>query len=193
MDGYQQRSDEKKQRIVRAAVELFQQYGAEKVTIRDIANQAGVSHVTVYKYFGNHIEIVHHIIKTQALMILGKLREVKSSAIPLEEKLNYLVFQREELVGQSRKNQLLRIIYGDPDLKEFFVSVWQKEISKIEMELLEEGIRCGCISTSVSKDTLRMYLDIVREGLLADSSRLQFDNLTMRDLHFLVLNGILKK
>ena len=193
MDGYQQRSDEKKQRILRAAVELFQQYGADKVTIRDIANQAGVSHVTVYKYFGNHSEIVHHIIKTQALMILGKLREVKSSAIPLEEKLNYLVFQREELVGQSRKNQLLRIIYGDPDLKEFFVSVWQKEISKIEMELLEEGIRCGCISTSVSKDTLRMYLDIVREGLLADPSRLQFDNLTMRDLHFLVLNGILKK
>jgi AcrR family transcriptional regulator len=192
MNGYQRRTEANKQRILGAAIELFQQYGINRVTIRDIADQAGVSHVTVYKHFGDQNDIIRQIIKTQALSILEKLRQIVSSQIPLEEKINYLVFQRAELAGQS-KQQLLRIIFGDAQLKEFFISVWQKEISNIEMELLDEGIRTGYVNNAVSKETIRLYLEIIREGLLSENNRFQFDNKIVRELHYLILHGLLKK
>jgi AcrR family transcriptional regulator len=55
---------ERRQAISKAAIELFERQGFQNTTIEQIANQAGVSAPTVFKYFGNKqeiiLEILHH-------------------------------------------------------------------------------------------------------------------------------------
>lgn len=65
MSGLRERQKaERRQAISRAAIELFERQGFQNTTIEQIANQAGVSAPTVFKYFGNKqeiiLEILHH-------------------------------------------------------------------------------------------------------------------------------------
>jgi len=195
MNSYQRRSEAKKQSILKAALELFQQYGMNKVTVRDIASRAGVSHVTVYKYFQDKSDIIRRVIKTQSISVLEKLREIIAADIPLEEKLNALIFQRAQMAAQSKRNQIFNIIASDPELRDYFISVWQKETSRMELALLEEGIRKGYTHANVTKEMMHLYLEIIRDGLLSDESRLLrvlADEQTVKMLHDIVLHGLMK-
>jgi len=195
MNGYQRRSEAKKQSILKAALELFQQHGMNKVTVRDIADRAGVSHVTVYKHFQDKNDVMRQVIKTQSLFVLERLREIMVADITLEEKLNTLIFERARMAAQSKRNHILRIIANDPELKDYFVSVWQKESSRVELALLEEGIRKGYAHANVTKETMQLYLEIIRDGLLSDESRLigvLSDEKTVKELHDIVLHGLMK-
>ncbi len=196
MNGYKRRSELKKQSILKAALELFQQYGMNKITVRDIAERAGVSHVTIYKHFQDKNDIMRQIIKTQSLAVLERLREMMVADIPLEEKLNTLIFQRAKIAAQSNRNQIFRIIANDPELRDYFISVWQKEASRMELVLLEEGIRKGYANTNITKETMQLYLEIIFDGLLSNESRLLellSDEKTVKELHYVVLHGLLKK
>jgi AcrR family transcriptional regulator len=195
MDGYKKRTEEKKQRIFQAAVELFQKHGINKVTVRDIAAYAGVSHVTVYKHFGRKNEAIRNIVKAQGMSILSELREIVTSDIPLEEKLRRFIFRRAALAATLRKEQLLNMISHDPQMREFVISIWQREISRLERELLEQGIREGVVNPTVSPKTMQLYLGIIHEGLSLNNhygAKSEFDEDTVHELHEVVLHGLLK-
>lgn len=50
--------DVKKNFLVETAIKLFLVEGIDKVTIKDIANEAGVGEMTIYRYFGKKTNIV---------------------------------------------------------------------------------------------------------------------------------------
>lgn len=52
MNGFERRTQRKTERIVQAAFRLFSQFGFNKVSVNEIAEQAGVSPATIYNYFG---------------------------------------------------------------------------------------------------------------------------------------------
>lgn len=51
----------KRQRIIDAAFRLFNDQGYEAISMRKIALEAGMGAMTIYQYFSNKIEILHHI------------------------------------------------------------------------------------------------------------------------------------
>lgn len=53
MNGFERRTEEKKRHILSVAHESFKRQGVEAFNILEIAKEAGVSHVTIYHYFGN--------------------------------------------------------------------------------------------------------------------------------------------
>jgi AcrR family transcriptional regulator len=53
MNGFERRTEEKKLHILSVAHESFKRLGIEAFNILEIAKEAGVSHVTIYHYFGN--------------------------------------------------------------------------------------------------------------------------------------------
>jgi AcrR family transcriptional regulator len=46
------------ERIIDAAERCFDRWGAAKTSIDDVANEAGLSRATVYRYFGNRSELI---------------------------------------------------------------------------------------------------------------------------------------
>ncbi len=63
MNGFEQRRNEKKKAIMKAALALFDQYGFDKVTVTEIAEKAHVSKVSIYKYFESKGNLRRMIIK----------------------------------------------------------------------------------------------------------------------------------
>jgi AcrR family transcriptional regulator len=51
LDGFEKRRNDKKKAIMQTALELFDQYGFDKVTVTEIANKAHVSKVSIYNFF----------------------------------------------------------------------------------------------------------------------------------------------
>jgi len=65
-----------KEDIRRAAEELFSRFGADKVSVNDIARKAGVSQATIYNNFGSKDELVHDYRKSIVNGIAGRFREI---------------------------------------------------------------------------------------------------------------------
>lgn len=55
------RSERTKQDIVNAAGKLFSERGFDKVTMREIAQEARCSHTTIYIYFDNKLALLHYL------------------------------------------------------------------------------------------------------------------------------------
>jgi AcrR family transcriptional regulator len=53
VNGFTRRKEQSKDDIRKAAIELFSQFGIEKVNISDIARKAGVAQATIYNNFGS--------------------------------------------------------------------------------------------------------------------------------------------
>ena len=60
-------------RIVEAAVQCVKRWGIEKVTLNDIAKEAGVTRPTVYSYFSNRDEVVQFALLQSAYGFAQKL------------------------------------------------------------------------------------------------------------------------
>ena len=76
----QQRSIEKKERIIRAAYELFSERGYHGTGTTDIAKKAGVSTGIVYGYFSDKRDILFYVLKAY----------IRDTATPVMEYMNSL-------------------------------------------------------------------------------------------------------
>ena len=70
-DGRKGRREASTLRMLEAAEELFSRYGFEGVSVRDIAEVAGVSHALVHRYLGNKEEIYRAVLKRNEDVILA--------------------------------------------------------------------------------------------------------------------------
>ena len=71
----QQRSIEKKERIIRAAYELFSEKGYYSTVTPDIAKRAGVSTGIVYGYFADKRDILSYVLKIYIREMASPLME----------------------------------------------------------------------------------------------------------------------
>jgi len=83
--------DNKKERIVHSAIEVFQEKGIEKAKVSDIVKGAGIAQGTFYLYFSSKLAVMPSI----AEVMVGKMLDtIKQEAEPLEgfrEKLEKVV------------------------------------------------------------------------------------------------------
>ena len=71
----QQRSIEKKERIIRAAYELFSEKGYYSTVTPDIAKRAGVSTGIVYGYFSDKRDILSYVLKIYIREVASPIME----------------------------------------------------------------------------------------------------------------------
>jgi AcrR family transcriptional regulator len=76
MDGFERRKAQSKEGILRAAEELFSRFGANKVSINDIARKAGVSQATIYNNFGSKENLVRDYHSTIVKKIASSFRGI---------------------------------------------------------------------------------------------------------------------
>ena len=89
----QMSADERRQQIVTAAAQLFDEAGYVNTTMSDIAQTVGLAKPTLYHYFGSKDEILHSI---------------------HEEFIDLLIFRHEQRLGTAlRHEQLLLEVMAD--------------------------------------------------------------------------------
>ncbi len=73
--------------IIRAAQRLFGQFGLRKVTIEEIAVEAKVSKVTIYRYYRNKKEIFNEVIRLEADQMYDSIKNAMDKESSAEGKL----------------------------------------------------------------------------------------------------------
>ncbi|MBN1177033.1 MAG: TetR/AcrR family transcriptional regulator [Dehalococcoidales bacterium] len=167
MDGFEKRKEQKKESIRRAALELFQSYGFRKVSVSEIARKAGVSQVTIYNHFGSKEALVRDVLQWYSLSILEKYEKTMTSEMPFLERLESIVFEKSEAIGQFQGELLQAWIHDDPDMQAFVEDIYTNRVIPIIKTFFEEGLRQGYIDQRFSLETIIFYFEIIRRGFFA--------------------------
>jgi AcrR family transcriptional regulator len=196
MNGFERRKAHGKESILRAALDLFKTYGFKKVSMNDIAHKAGVSQVTIYNHFGSKDGLVREVIKNQFVGLLDKVREIMKQEKSFPEKLETIVFDKTNLARQYHGELLQAALQNDPQMQDWFQSLWQQDINQITIDLVEEGKKTGYINPKRSQESLMLYLEILRRGVFASSdvlANIEPNVELLRELNFLFIYGMMGK
>lgn len=137
----------KEDAILKAAKKLITKYGYKKVSMDEIALEAGVTKKTVYSYFDSKEELLNALIRKE-------LEKMKKELEEIEKQNGDLLLSTHEgiynLLKFRRKNNLFKILFEEAEvlknakLKESLNIIEQDVISYIK-SILEEAKKHGKI------------------------------------------------
>jgi AcrR family transcriptional regulator len=149
-------NDTTSHRIVTAALQLFAQQGVKKTDLDEVAHQAGVTRVTVYRYFGDK----QGLVRAACLRIADAFRRAADcgsagSVQDMDERLGRLA---ADLRALPRGNLLLRLdeinrLY--PMVYAEFRAMRQAAIDQLLQQTLEAAQRDGVLREDLNQDVLR--------------------------------------
>jgi len=173
--------EKRRRQIILAAIKLFSKKGFHKTTLKELAEEAGLSHGNVYDYVGNKEDIfflIHDFLASSAMEILN--RSLENIQDPID-KLRRMVRGEFNLMDQWADALLLiyqesHILKGD-----FLRRLLEKErahLEKFEI-VIQEGIAQGQLrecNVRLMANLIKSMIDawtIKRWDLRAHASQLE--------------------
>ncbi|WP_181438538.1 TetR/AcrR family transcriptional regulator [Paenibacillus sambharensis] len=164
MDGYQLRTEKKKEKVRQAAIELFTSYGIEKVSLAEIAKKANVSPVTIYNHFGTKDELVKQVIRSYLQQEWEDRVAVTSQpGLSYPAKIERLIFETTD-VSRKLSPDFLNALMQDEGVRGVIEELYREYIPFM-IGLLEEGKREGYIDPSISNESIMAYLNILQNAM----------------------------
>jgi AcrR family transcriptional regulator len=100
--------------ILDAALVEFDRYGIRKVTLEDVARQAGVSRTTIYRRFASRDELIAAVMDRENARLFADIADELNEARPQS---NYYVEAFTSAILRSRRHRVLnRMITDEPAL-----------------------------------------------------------------------------
>lgn len=177
----QQRSIEKKRRIIEAGFKLFCEKGFYKTNTAEIAKEAGVSTGIVYRYFPDKKAIFLECLpKFFDAFYTGVYLDIKKLVPPFdyEMMLNKIIDSLVDAHNYSKDahEEILVMMHSDPDIKNFFDKAY-KEMNKQLAEVL--GI-IG-LNTDYPYEKMHIIIEMIEsychEVVFAKENNLDYDML----------------
>ena len=193
MKGPERRAVRNKERVLRAALELFQTHGIKKVAISDIAQKAGVTPATVYNQFGSKDALVRDVVKNWYIRTLEDYQNVLRAEQPFEEKLQNVLSFKSNLASKLHGEFLLATTSDDPGIRQFLESEYMVEMQRSVLSFFDEGRRQGYINPEVSMETFLRFTEIIRKGVNAESDLSadpDYSTKLLRELTPIILYGM---
>lgn len=190
MNGYERRTKNKQDKIKKAALELFKEFGIEKTSINEVAKKAHVSPASIYNYF-----------KTKDGLVIELARDILESTIEEKELLWNGDLPFNTLLEQAIKNQNLFInptnleflkifIEESNDAEEVVNEVFNKRYFDLLDKFIEKGRNEGFIKRNVSTKAMMYYLKMYQE-LVQDPKIIKSENQELLgELYDLMLYGL---
>ena len=140
----QRRSIDKKERIIKAAYELFSTNGYYSTVTSDIAKAAGVSTGIVYGYFKDKRDILFYVIKIYVKEIASPIMEYISSLsapVSIESMMRDVVDLTEKMHKQNANlhNILHSLAFTESDINEEFLRLEDHVTISASKKLRELG------------------------------------------------------
>jgi AcrR family transcriptional regulator len=161
-------SDERRSQIIEAAVKVFIRKGYRKVTMPDIAREAGLSIGGVYWYFKGKDEIVLAMLAACFQSDLEAINALLNADAPASERLKTFFANYLDLFATHGWLNVVGIeFYGEaahnPVVREF-VQKYLSDYRQALVQLIEQGIQRGEFRPVNAVDAANAFLGI-QEGL----------------------------
>ncbi len=190
MDGFERKKMQSKENILKATEELLTRYGISKVSINDIARQAGVSQVTIYNLFGSKDKLIYSCFENHANRFLERFRELSKLDKPYLEKLeDFFQFVIETSESQSGLYDL--DILNNPQLRQWAEQLLEQERQRF-LEFIKDGQKQGHLNPALSDAGIVAYFEVILKGVASNPellARTQHNPRVFHDLLLIMLYG----
>ena len=156
--------DDKAGLIISAAQKLFGIFGAEKTTMREIADDLQMSKASLYYYFPDKENLYKAVIEKEQNEFLRTLeKDVRDIPDPAECIRLYALNRLSYFKNLVNLGRIGPGSFSDlkPLIADSFKAFREKE-KKLLMEVLEKGKSSGQFTIKDSYDTASLFLDIMR-------------------------------
>ena len=188
---------DKRQTIINASVSLFSRtHDVKRVSLEDIAQEAGVSPTTIYNKFGTREALLYEVIKVLAEENLERNRNIVRSTIPFPEKIISILSGKVDMAAKLNSEVVDKLLGQDKRVAPFVNQIYEKDIKPLWLEIMAAGKREGYIDSSLDDEALLVFLDILQAGFKTKPDLLQNYQTKMRlieQLTRIMFYGFLKK
>ena len=135
-----------KEKLLAAGAKLFAEKGFAGISIRQLADEAGVNSAMISYYFGGKEGLYEAVITTQYERLLGKFEEIAASPAPVQKKLHMYaeVIRRNHMEDQPLMARLVQGELSSPTAcMEKVIRKYTARIAKLVSGILREGIQNG--------------------------------------------------
>ena len=186
----------KKEHVIKAAIKLWQEtHNVQKVSLADVAREAGVSQTTIYNNFGTREGLVQEVIKYLIRDTLDKQWAVVRNNLAIPLKIQSIISVKTSGM-QDVYTDVLAKLATDNSTRQFMEDMYQAEMKPMMHEIVEEGKRQGFINPDIPEEALMIYLDMFKEAGMANPRRLQRlmeNNELLMGLTRLIYYGLFQK
>ena len=155
-------------KILNATKLLFNRtHDVKRVSIEDIATEAGVSPTTVYNNFGDRETLVFEFIKDLTKTNLERNKALVNSDLPFEQKLMGIISGKMDITEKIDSEIIEKMLTQDKKIAPFVDEIYEQEIKPLWLKIMADGKKQGYIDPSVDEGALIIYLDIIQAGLKA--------------------------
>lgn len=162
LEAFNRISEEKRNRIFDAAINEFAEHGFESTNINNIAQNAGVSIGSMYKYFKNKEELYLAIIHFGVESLKGILEETISGEEDLFGKIEKII---KAIQSYSRSNINLTKVYNQMTNESHSGLVWEivsdmeGVTAQLYSSLIEEAKAAGAVRNDADSKLFAYFLD----------------------------------
>ena len=178
----------KEETILNSAIELFYKNGYKQTKIEDIASDAGVSKVTIFKYFENKKKLAHEVVLKS---IKDGYRDfgliVNDSSMNFKEKVQRMI---ETKYGTAAKinNDFQQFMLTDLQEKGETLAEYNRGKDKFWNDFFNEGRKSGELRPEIPNNTILIYIDMLMSYVTSHDAQ-GSDTLGMIDIFF---HGVMK-
>jgi TetR/AcrR family transcriptional regulator, cholesterol catabolism regulator len=188
------RQEDTEQRIINTALTIFFDQGIKRTSMDDIAIEAGLTRVTVYRYFVDKKELVRVVFTRIIEIIQSTFSDPRGSPDGIEHSLDCILQSFSSLPKGNlieRVNELRRVY---PDLWEEFNAAYTDAVKTLFDQVFFSAQQQGILRPGVNINILQTYfstvvLDMVQNPSLARYN-LSHDEMN-ESIKMLFLHGIL--
>lgn len=191
-----ERSSDKRQQIIDAAINLFSEKGYHGATTALISKEAGVSQGLLFHYFRDKEDLFTSIVKNKYNMFTGELERQVGNSKSAVRKLEVAVSTFLRLVQREEKFAKIVIteVRGGGENLQEFTGLGSPKILSIFRELMKEGIEQGVfreVDDEVAATCLFGVLVMNIRGLLQFGDTFSLDE-TAKKIADIFLKGVAK-
>nr|WP_312578122.1 TetR/AcrR family transcriptional regulator [Sedimentibacter sp.] len=158
MNGYEKRTQIKKEAIISTARELFIKRGVTDVSISEIAAKANVSQVSIYNYFGDKTSLAKEVLISYIDTLVNEYDAILESDISFEEKLKLIITKKYDAITNLGKNSFSSYAWQDKALKDIYTDAANLKIRTIFMKFIQKGKNEGYINKDIPDDAILSFM-----------------------------------
>nr|WP_312579426.1 TetR/AcrR family transcriptional regulator [Sedimentibacter sp.] len=195
MDGFEKRRNEKKKAIMQTALELFDKYGFDKITVTEIADKAHVSKVSIYNFFESKDNLRRIIIKDMLDESTEKIRTLIEKQGSFIEKIEEYIQIRTWYYGKYSLRFFFEAVESDPELRKY-LDRFNASNKKLLMTFIEKGKGSGVFSPDASDAAIEIYIDMIQTYLMHNKeirNRIERNPELARELNMLFIDGLIRE
>ncbi|HEX3027724.1 MAG TPA: TetR/AcrR family transcriptional regulator [Clostridia bacterium] len=194
MDGFERRRQEKKEAICYAALELFKQYGFNKVSIADIANKASVSQVSIYNFFKSKENLKKQLLNKLWNNYYQTMMSIMKSDETIQNKIEKFFFTAVDYSRNYTTNFIAESVRNQMKNEENATVIQLDSIEDVLISLLEQGKSEGVIKSTISTNAMISYIEMFRYYIINNpGAALNYDKNPelLKEMISLYLNALL--